>query len=261
MGAADVTLYAAWMDSFVPTDGTVAAHQKISDTEGGFTGVLEGGDRFGSSLCSPGDLDGDGVADIAVGANFDDGDGLNRGAVWILFLNTDGTVKGHQKISDTEGGFTGTLVENDYFGSSVCSLGDLDGDGVVDLAVGASDDDDGGSACGAVWVLFLNTDGTVKGHQKISDTEGNFNGNLDESDYFGWSVTSSGDLDGDGIADLAVGAFADDDGGGSRGAVWVLFLNTDGTVKSHQKISDLEGGFTGTLDDVDSFRIISYITW
>ncbi|MCH7720448.1 MAG: FG-GAP repeat protein, partial [Planctomycetes bacterium] len=95
--------------------------------------------------------------------------------------------------------------------------------------------------------------GTVLSHQKISDTEGGFKGELEGGDNFGGSVTSLGDLDGDGVGDLAVGAFPDDDGGFDRGAVWVLFLNTDGTVKSHQKISDTEGGFTGILHDDDRF--------
>ncbi len=89
--------------------GTVLSHQKISDTEGGFKGALDKGDEFGSSVASLGDLDGDGVGDVAVGATDDDDGGENRGAVWILFLNPDGTVKSHQKISDTEGGFTGKL--------------------------------------------------------------------------------------------------------------------------------------------------------
>ncbi len=81
--------------------------------------------------------------------------GVGRGAVWVLFLNPDGTVKSHQKISNTQGGFTGVLGNYDYFGSSVASLDDLDGDSVGDLAVGAYYDDDGGSGRGAVWVLFL----------------------------------------------------------------------------------------------------------
>ena len=246
---------AVWV-LFLNADGTVKSHQKISDTEGGFTGILDNSDNFARSVAALGDLDGDGVGDLAVGASRDDdGGGEARGAVWILFLNTDGTVKSHQKISDTQGGFTGTLDDADFFGYSVAALGDFDGDGVGDLAAGAWQDDDGGTDGGAVWMLFLNTDGTVKSHQKISDTEGGFTGELDDSDHFGSSVASLGDLDGDGVADLAVGATHDDDGGFSRGAVWVLFLNPDGTVKSHQKISDAEGGFAGTLDDSDWFGV------
>ena len=87
--------------------------------------------------------------------------------VAILFV-TDiamadyGEVLYHQKISDTEGGFTGELGNGDWFGIGTAPLGDLDGDGVGDLAVGAVCDDDGGNGHGAVWILFLNTDGTIK---------------------------------------------------------------------------------------------------
>lgn len=244
---------AVWV-LFLNSDGTVKSHQKISDTEGGFTGVLDDVDKFGYSVALLGDLDGDGVSDLAVGApEDDDGDPppiSHSGAVWILFMNCDGTVKSHQKISNTEGGFAGVLV-GDYFGYSVASLGDLDRDGISDLAVGAPDDDDGGTDRGAVWVLFLNRDGTVKSHERISDTEGGFAGVLDNFDYFGNSVANLGDLDGDRISDLAVGAFLDDDGGADRGAVWILLLNSNGTVKGHQKISDTEGGFAGVLENSD----------
>ncbi|MCH8852036.1 MAG: FG-GAP repeat protein, partial [Planctomycetes bacterium] len=222
-------------------------HQKISDTEGGFTDTLDDDDWFGISATLLGDLDGDGVGDLAVGAASDNDGGADRGAVWILFLNPDGTVKGHQKISDTEGGFTGTLYNDDLFGVSVASLGDLDADGVTDLAVGAyHDDGDGGYERGAVWILFLNADGTVKTHQKISDTEGGFTGILDDQDWFGWGVASLGDLDGDGVSDLAVGAILDDDGGDARGAVWVLFLDggiCEGDANGDGLVDPLDSGY------------------
>jgi len=74
----------------------------------------------------------------------------------VLLLNANGTVKNHQKISDTNGSFTGELNNTDRFGHSVADLGDLDGDGILDIAVGALQDDDGGPDLGAVWILSLN---------------------------------------------------------------------------------------------------------
>ncbi|MCH7522255.1 MAG: FG-GAP repeat protein, partial [Chloroflexi bacterium] len=133
-------------------------------------------------------------------------------------------MKAEQKISDTQGGFNGTLSNSDLFGSGVADVGDLDSDGVTDLAVGAWMDNDGGSNRGAIWILFLNTDGTVKSEQKISDTQGGFGGTLDNGDQFGTSVANIGDLDGDGGTDLVVGAIGDDDGNDVAGAVWILFL-------------------------------------
>jgi Ca2+-binding RTX toxin-like protein len=224
---------------FMNTDGTVKSSTKIaSDTGGGPT--LTNGDRFGSSVAGVGDLDGDGVADLAVGAQYDKTVGSNRGAVHVLLLNADGTVKSSTKIaSDTGGG--PTLANGDFFGFSMAGIGDLDGDGVADLAVGASRDDTGGSIRGAAYVLFLNTDGTAKSSTKIaSDTGGG--PTLADFDLFGSSVTSLGDLDGDGVPDLAVGAERDDTGGRDRGAVYVLLLNADGTVKSSTKIASNIGG-------------------
>lgn len=238
---------------FLNANGTVKSHQKISAISGGFTGALGFLDNFGNALAALGDLNGDSVADLAVGALNDDDGGTNRGAVWVLFLNADGTVSSSQKISDTEGNFTPSLVNFDTFGTSAAGVGDLDLDGVPDLAVGAIGDDDGGAQRGAVWMLLLNADGTVKSHQKISDTQGGFTATLDNSDWFGVSVASAGDLDNDGIPDLAVGAYGDDDGGNTFGAAYTLFLNGDGTVHAYQKISALEGGFAGTLRSGDRF--------
>lgn len=238
---------------FLRPNGTVLRAQKISALAGGFTGVLDEGDQLGRSLAGIGDLDGDGVGDLAVGANYDDDGGTNRGALYILLLNPDGTVKRTSKISSTQGGFTGPLRANDEFGRSVASLGDLDGDGVIDLAVGAPTDGTGGTRRGAIWILFLRTDGTVKRHVKIASGMGGFTGRLKNLDWFAFSLANLGDFDGDGVVDLAVGAALDDDGAVNAGAVWLLYLRSDGTVKDHRKISSRSGGFTGLLESPDQF--------
>ncbi len=135
---------------------------------------------------------------------------MYRGAVHILFLNASGTVKSSTKIaSGTNGG--PTLADYDVFANSVANVGDLDGDGVADLAVGARQDGTGGALRGAVHILFLNANGTVKSTSKIASGTGGAP-TLVDGDRFGTSVANVGDLDGDGVTDLAVGAYADNTG-------------------------------------------------
>lgn len=218
----------------------VRSSQKISDTDGNFTAVLDDGDNFGVGVADIGDLDGDGVTDLAASAWFDDDGAADNGALYILFMNTDGTVKDHQKISETEGGFGGDFQVGDL-GTSITPIGDLDGDGVTDLAVGERARDDGGFNRGGYWILFMNTDGTVKAEQAVSDTEGNFTATLDDSDLFGNHIEPVGDVDGDGVVDLVVSATRDDDGGADVGAMYIIHQNTNGTVKSHSKIFPGDG--------------------
>ena len=247
---------AVWI-LFMNDDGTVDTEQKISDSEGELTTLLQAGldddDRFGSAVAELGDLNNDGILDIAVGAPLDDDGGTDRGAVWILFLNADGTVQFTQKISDSEGFFNNFLEDNDQFGTAIANIGDLNNDLLPEIAVGAVGDDDGGTDRGAVWILSLAADGTVNNVQKVSDTSGDFIGTLQDSDFFGSSIAGIGDLDGDGIEDIAVGAIGDDDGGIDRGAVWLLFMNIDNTVRFEQKISESNGNFNDGLNDNDQF--------
>jgi hypothetical protein len=241
---------------FMNANGTVKSEQKIADgIAGGPT--LANDDYFGNSVALLGDLDGDGVADVAVGATGDDTGGRNRGAVYVVLLNPDGTTKSSQKIASGTGGGP-NLADNDYFGASyfgasVASLGDVDGDGVTDLAVGAPDDNTGGSNRGAVYVLLLNPNGTAKSSQKIASGTGG-GPNLADEDHFGFSVATLGDLDGDGVSDIAVGARGDDSGGSDRGAVYVLFMNANGSIKVYRKIASDTGGGP-TLMDGDFFGI------
>jgi len=112
-----------------------------------------------------------------------------------------------------------------FFGSSVANLGDLDGDGVIDLAVGADQDENGEASEGALYILFMHTNGSVNTSVKISDGLEGFNPSaLNASDFFGSSVANLGDLDGDGIIDLAVGARFDENSEAGEGAVYILSL-------------------------------------
>ena len=138
----------------------------------------------------------------------------------------DGDVKSTVEINDSTANGP-TLSDSDRFGISVANIGDLDGDGVNDLAAGAYGDDDGGTDRGAVDIIFMNTDGSVDSTVEINDSTTN-GPTLENSDQFGISVANIGDLDGDGVNDLAVGANLDDDGGANRGAVHIMFV--EGTL-------------------------------
>ena len=118
------------------SDGNVRFGQKISANLGNFGGGLLAGDAFGTSVASMGDVDGDGRFDLAVGAPLRDLGGPDRGAVFILRLNSSGAVKSHVEIGSEEGGFIGVISDGDRFGQSVAGLGDTNQDGVLDLAVG-----------------------------------------------------------------------------------------------------------------------------
>jgi hypothetical protein len=233
---------------------TPSGAQKIDSDEGNFGGLLENADRFGRSVTGVGDLDQDGVLDCIVGARSDDDGGIDAGAIYVLFLNPDATVRSEQKISALEGGLpAGLLDAGDFFGYSVVPVGDLDSDGVMDIAVGAPNDDDAANNAGAVYLINLTTAGTVKAVSKITNGTPGFGSPLGLGDAFGMGAGEVGDLNGDGWHDLAVPAPNDDDGGPQRGAFYLLFLGPGGAVQSTLKYSDTSGGFGGVLANGDSF--------
>ena len=101
-------------------------------------------------------------------------------------------------------------------------MGDLNNDGVGDIAVGARGDDDKGNQ--SVYIHYMNADGSIISTIEINDSTAN-GPNFDDSDRYGGSIVSIGDLNDDGVEDIAVGAYKDDDGGVNRGAVHIHFMS------------------------------------
>lgn len=83
----------------------VDKYWRISSTSGGFSGTLDNEHRFGKSVAALGDIDGDGVLDMAVGGHGNGG--RNRGVAWLLQNNRTGSIKGFTEITSGKSGFEG----------------------------------------------------------------------------------------------------------------------------------------------------------
>ncbi len=196
----------------------------------GLSTTLQDGGYFGTSPTSIGDLDGDGVPELAVGQpGFD----TSRGRVWILFLRKDGRVKSWKTIGSGTANFM-TLPKNTVFAHALTCIGDLDGDGVPDLMAGGSS---GSTQRGAVWTLFLNRDGTVKGYKYYQPGSAEFPDTVQVNTYFAFNLSRVGDLDGDSVVDVAIGHIGYNDGGlQGAGRLWIWLMNRDGSIKGTQVI-------------------------
>ena len=186
----------------------------LADADLKLTGEV-GDDNAGWSVAGVGDVNDDGVDDLAIGATGDDYGGSGAGAVYVLY---GPLASGNISLANANLKITGE-VGDDNAGWSVAGVGDVNDDGVDDLAIGATGDDDGGSGAGAVYVLY---GPLASGNISLTKANLKLTGKA-SGDYVGWNVVGIGDVNDDGIDDLAIGAFDDDDGGSGAGAVYVLY--------------------------------------
>ncbi len=199
-----------------------------------FTGVAEG-DLAARALAAPGDVDGDGRADLLVSAFKNDEAGEDAGAVYLV-LDAAG---GDAPLGDAAYAWTGEAA-GAYAGYALSGAGDVDGDGLGDLFVGAFLASPEGSATGAAYLLT--SEGLASG--SLSGASTRLVG-VSDDDHFAVSVAGGGDVDGDGQPDLLVGAWQADLGGTDNG---VAYLFRGPLPAGERSADDASAAFAGRDD-------------
>lgn len=212
-----------------PGSGSVAGAARVFSGASGapLVSVLLGapGELFGHSVCGIGDVNGDGVPDLAVGAPQESSAGVNAGRVWVV-SGADGSTVLRTILG----------VPGEKLGTSLASLGDVTGDGRPELAIGASNG--GAGQRGQAYVHDLATNSRLY-------AVGPRSSGVDFGLYY---IASAGELDGDGRPDLYVGDFLDRNESGRA----YFFSGVDGTL-IRTLAGDTGDGFGvgRTIGDVD----------
>jgi hypothetical protein len=187
------------------------------------------GDQFTYAMSAAGDVNGDGIADLLVGARSNDGTANNAGAAYVIFGRTSGwggiTLTG---LDGTNGFRIEGATAGDLLGSGA-TLADLNGDGFADVVVGANISDVSGVASGDAYVLFGKANGwsAVESISGLDGTDGfRLEGHL-LSDGFGITLAGA-DVNGDGFQDILAAAPNSDLNGYGSGLVYVLFGRAGG---------------------------------
>jgi len=197
-----------------PTSGTLS----LADADAILYGEKDGdywttGDLAGWSVAGAGDVDGDGHDDLLVGAVSEASRDYQAGAAYLFH----GPVEGTHSLSEADSRFYGTAFIG-MVGYAVTSAGDVDADGHADLLVGAPQVSFGDVQRGAAYLFY----GPLAGEHLTSDADVVYAGE-DHTGGAGYSVAGVGDIDGDGIDDILVGAPGWDGSAEDLGAAYLVY--------------------------------------
>lgn len=216
-------------DAFSDDADSLPSQEESNEAQKRSSASTPGGDHLGFALGISGDVDGRGTPGLWVGAYGHDSAGNDAGAVFILSYTGD-TLR--MLLGEQPG---------DRFGTSLAIMGDVNGDGVEDCAVGAPGSDiteSTGTDAGRVYV-FSGLDGSL-----IYEVKGSLSGRK-----FGQTLAALGDTDNDGVSDLAVGQPSEVDSTDSEiGIVWIL---SGATGRKRRRLS------SGIADDRFGYAIAS----
>ncbi|HEY3498425.1 MAG TPA: FG-GAP repeat protein, partial [Polyangiaceae bacterium] len=238
----------------------------------GSFGTAAGGELFGRALAA-GDFDDDGCDDVAIGAP----GALVGGAVIIAYGGSGGIDPSVSEAWDQDSPAVNDVAEAaDFFGGTLTAA-DFDGDGYDDIAIGVPSEDVGTiESAGLVNVLYGSASGITSDADQVFHLNSTLiDGTADEFENFAYSL-ESGDFDGDGFAELAVGTLGDAvDGVHNSGSVLILRgsvagLSSNGEQLLTQKALGFPVGTNGLFsrslaagdfdgNDLDDLAIGSYL--
>jgi len=187
--------------AYVVFGKTSSAPVELSAIEGGEGGfVIDGHENAGNVVAGVGDVNGDGLADVAVASRWGGPPHTRKGRVYVVFGKTDGTAVDTDSLDNGEGGGFAIhgAIHDDYSGTSVAGAGDVNGDGLADVIVGSPGLDlDGGAH-----VVFGRTSAKVVELSDVADGVGGFLIRGGDGAGPGTVVAGAGDINADGLGDV-----------------------------------------------------------